>query len=387
MLAVEETSMPSSSNQTTLAKAKIASTSAMKLQYVTQRIIAALFPSDSTDAQYRTDLKDATVLLRRNHSEHYKIFNLSKKRNDLGRLHSVVELGWPEELAPPLDRLCSICKLLENWLSENAQNVVVIHCKGGCSRAAIVIAAYMHYITICSNDELIENRFALQQFSEYYLGPNGQPSHKRYVKYFSSLLCGRTKIQPATVYLHNIILTNFFNRNVLFKIYERMQPVHTTSLKVVAENNTFELDDLPLRGDILVKCFQRTSTTERALFFRCQFNTCTFDLSTNNENIYRLRFYREELDNIFNDSEVNSQAVIEFIFLIDVTKNIKNDSSNNDNNNDTNAVSAANDGDGAISKSIADNSRADSYENFDKEEEEEAAQVEEEEGEEGRWLL
>uniref|UniRef100_A0AAF5Q5V1 Phosphatase tensin-type domain-containing protein n=1 Tax=Wuchereria bancrofti TaxID=6293 RepID=A0AAF5Q5V1_WUCBA len=346
MLAMEEeTSMPSSSNQIISAKAKIASTSAMKLQYVTQRIIAALFPSDSTDAQYRTDLKDATVLLRRNHSEHYKIFNLSKKRNDLGRLHSVVEVGWPEELAPPLDRLCSICKLLENWLSENAQNVVVIHCKGGCSRAAIVIAAYMHYITICSNDEISENRFALQQFSEYYLGPNGQPSHKR----------------------------------------------------VVAENNTFEMDDLPLRGDILVKCFQRTSTTKRALFFRCQFNTCTFDLSTNNENIYKLRFYREELDNIFNDSEVNSQAVIEFIFLIDVTatKNSKNDSSNNDdngsNNNDTNAVTA---NDGAISssiirKSIADNSRADSYENFDKEEEEEEAEVEveveevgEEEGEE-----
>ncbi|VDO38864.1 unnamed protein product [Onchocerca flexuosa] len=227
------------------------------------------------------------------------IFNLSKKRSDLGRLHSVVELGWPEELAPPLDRLCSICKLLENWLSANARNVVVIHCKGGCSRAAIVIAAYMHYISICSTNEIIENRFALQQFSEHYLGPNGQPSHKRYVKYFSSLLCGRTKIQPATVYLHNIILTNFFGRNVLFKIYERMQPVHTTSLKVTTESNTFDLDDLPLRGDILVKCFQRTNTAERALFFRCQFNTCTFDLSAHNENIYRLRFHREELDNIF----------------------------------------------------------------------------------------
>lgn len=70
--------------------------------------------------------------------------------------------------------------------------------------------------------------------------------------------------------------------------------------RVVAETNTFEFDNLPLRGDILVKCFQRTSTVERALFFRCQFNTCTFDLSADNENIYRLRFYREELDNIFN---------------------------------------------------------------------------------------
>ncbi|VDM92303.1 unnamed protein product [Litomosoides sigmodontis] len=230
------------------------------------------------------------------------IFNLSKKRSDLSRLHPVVEVGWPEDLSPPLDRLCSICKLLENWLSANADNVAVIHCKGGYSRAAVVIAAYTHYITICptSNDEMSENRFALQQFSDHYLGPHGQPSHKRYVKYFSSLLCGRTKIQPETVYLHTIILKNFFNRNVLFKIYERMQPVYTTSLKVVAECATFEVDNLPLRGDILVKCFQRTRTAERALLFRCQFNTCTFDLSANSENAYRLRFYREELDNIFN---------------------------------------------------------------------------------------
>ncbi|VDO46889.1 unnamed protein product [Onchocerca flexuosa] len=69
-----ETSVPSSSNHAALAKMEIASLPVMKLQYVTERIIAALFPSDSTDAQYRTDLKEATVLLRRNHSEHYKVY-------------------------------------------------------------------------------------------------------------------------------------------------------------------------------------------------------------------------------------------------------------------------------------------------------------------------
>ncbi|VDN24277.1 unnamed protein product [Gongylonema pulchrum] len=119
-------------------------------------------------------------MLRRKHPECYKIFNVSKKRSDLGRLHPVVELGWPQELAPPLDRLCSICKLLENWLSASPDNVAVIHCKGGRSRAAIVIAAYMHYITICSVDECLGNRFALQRFSERFLGSDGQPSHKRY---------------------------------------------------------------------------------------------------------------------------------------------------------------------------------------------------------------
>lgn len=72
--------------------------------------------------------------------------------------------------------------------------------------------------------------------------------------------------------------------------------------RAVAECATIEVDNLPLRGDILVKCFQRTCTAERSLFFRCQFNTCTFDLSANSENVYRLRFYREELDNIFNSN-------------------------------------------------------------------------------------
>uniref|UniRef100_A0A0R3S5G0 C2 tensin-type domain-containing protein n=1 Tax=Elaeophora elaphi TaxID=1147741 RepID=A0A0R3S5G0_9BILA len=139
-------------------------------------------------------------------------------------------------------------------------------------------------------------------------------------------------------------------------------------VKVVAESNTFELDDLPLRGDILVKCFQRTSTAERVLFFRCQFNTCTFDLSAHNENIYRLRFYREELDDIFNDSEVNSQAAVEFLFL--TTAEVPKSSSSG---SEAESATTANNGTvsgggGAIRRSIADYSRADSYENFDKEE-------------------
>ncbi|VDN02181.1 unnamed protein product [Thelazia callipaeda] len=61
-----------------------------------------------------------------------------------------------------------------------------------------------------------------------------------------------------------------------------------------------ELDDLPLRGDILVKCFQRTAHSERVPLFRCQFNTCTFDLSTASECVFKMKFYREELDDIFN---------------------------------------------------------------------------------------
>lgn len=70
----------------------------------------------------------------------------------MGRANStaVIELGWPDALAPPLDRLCGICKQIESWLSENPKNIAIIHCKSYRSRAAIVIAAYMHYTNICT---------------------------------------------------------------------------------------------------------------------------------------------------------------------------------------------------------------------------------------------
>ena len=60
------------------------------------------------------------------------------------------EYGWPDHLAPPLERLCSVCKAVDAWLNADPRNVVVLHCKGGRARIAIIIAAYMHYSNICA---------------------------------------------------------------------------------------------------------------------------------------------------------------------------------------------------------------------------------------------
>lgn len=43
----------------------------------------------------------------------------------------VQDFGWPELHAPPLDKLCSICKAMETWLSADPQHVVVLYCKVG----------------------------------------------------------------------------------------------------------------------------------------------------------------------------------------------------------------------------------------------------------------
>ena len=38
-------------------------------------------------------------------------------------------MGWPELHAPPLDKVCTICKAQEAWLNSDPQHVVVIHCR------------------------------------------------------------------------------------------------------------------------------------------------------------------------------------------------------------------------------------------------------------------
>ena len=40
-----------------------------------------------------------------------------------------LDVGWPELHAPPLDKVCTICKAQESWLNSDPQHVVVIHCR------------------------------------------------------------------------------------------------------------------------------------------------------------------------------------------------------------------------------------------------------------------
>lgn len=41
----------------------------------------------------------------------------------------VQDFGWPDLHAPPLDKICSICKAMETWLNSDPQHVAVLHCK------------------------------------------------------------------------------------------------------------------------------------------------------------------------------------------------------------------------------------------------------------------
>ena len=72
----------------------------------------------------------AGIPLLANSSFHLQVFNLSEPRRVTRSHHERVrELGWPADLAPPLERLCSVCKDIESWLSEDSHRIAVIHAR------------------------------------------------------------------------------------------------------------------------------------------------------------------------------------------------------------------------------------------------------------------
>uniref|UniRef100_A0A0K0FU84 Phosphatase tensin-type domain-containing protein n=1 Tax=Strongyloides venezuelensis TaxID=75913 RepID=A0A0K0FU84_STRVS len=332
----------------------------VEITEITKKIFAWTFPKHGSDSAYRQSIKEVSESFKKKYREKYKVINVSQKRSDLGRSNpNVLEFGWPDKLAPPLDRLCSICKQIENHLKASDNNIIVIHCKGWRSRASIVIAAYMHYNSICSTSDDVGDRFSMQLYSEKYIGGDGQPSHKRYIKYFANLLSGHTKVNQQPIVLGQIIFKKLPGNYVMIKIYERMKPVYNSYQTISKEEICINIDGgLSLRGDILLKCFAINENgdekKERNLLLQCQFNTCAIDFKEINS---KLRFYKDELDFVFMNPNVHNQAYLEFCFT---EKNSKEGSSNSLNKR---------------KQSFSEFSRADSYENFDRPEDDRSQSI------------
>ncbi|XP_078142013.1 tensin 1b isoform X1 [Centroberyx gerrardi] len=290
------------------------------LVYITERIISVSFPSAVEEQSYAVNLREVASMLRSKHGHNYLLFNLSEKRYDINQLNpKVLDFGWPDHHAPALDKICSICKAMDTWLSADSHNVVVIHNKGNRGRTGVVVAAYMHYSNISASADQALDRFAMKRFYEDKVLPVGQPSQKRYVQYFSGLLSGHIKINNKPLFLHHVIMhgiPNFESKGgcrPFLKIYQAMQPVYTSGIYNVQGDSQTSIcitiePGLLLKGDILLKCYhKRYRSTSRDVIFRVQFHTCAVhDLG--------IVFGKDELDETFKDDRFPEYGKVEFVF-------------------------------------------------------------------------
>ncbi|XP_074230916.1 tensin-2 isoform X11 [Camelus bactrianus] len=301
----------------------------LDLTYVTERILAAAFPARPDEQRHRGHLRELAHVLQSKHLDKYLLFNLSEKRHDLTRLNpkpqfhpctrQVQDFGWPELHAPPLDKLCSICKAMETWLSADPQHVVVLYCKGSKGKLGVIVSAYMHYSKISAGADQALATLTMRKFCEDKVAAELQPSQRRYISYFSGLLSGSIRMNSSPLFLHYVLVPMLpaFEPGTGFqpflKIYQSMQLVYTSGIYHVAGPGPQQLcislePALLLKGDVMVTCYHKASRgTDRTLVFRVQFHTCTIHGP-------RLAFPKDQLDEAWTDERFPFQASVEFVF-------------------------------------------------------------------------
>ncbi|CAG9771278.1 unnamed protein product [Ceutorhynchus assimilis] len=275
----------------------------MDLSYVTERIISMWFPDSVNSHAYRQGQRQAAHMLGNKHGDNYMVFNLSEPKRALRSEHKYVkEVGWTPNLAPPLERLCMVCKEIDSWLSKDVHRIAVLHSRGSKEKLGVVVAAYMHYSSICGTAEQALDRFSMRKFLDDNVGPLKLPSNRRYVDYFAGLLSHNIRINAAPLYLTHVTVLgapSFQNGTckAFLKLYEGHTPVYTSGVYSVSSGiSQFTVNvsgerkrGLQLRGDILIKCYHRGLGDDRETIFACQFHTCAVADHT-------LSFTRQELD-------------------------------------------------------------------------------------------
>ncbi|XP_066256870.1 tensin-1 isoform X7 [Euwallacea similis] len=293
----------------------------MDLSYVTERIISLWFPASVTSHSYRQGQRQAAHMLGNKHGDNYMVFNLSEPIRALRSEHKFVkEVGWTPSLAPPLERLCSVCKEIDSWLSKDIHRIAVLHSRGPKEKLGVIVAAYMHYSSICGTAEQALDRFSMRKFLDDNVGPLKLPSNKRYVDYFAGLLSHNIRINTAPLYLTHITVLgtpSFQNggSKAFLKLYEGQTPVYTSGIYSVSRGvSQFTVNiagerkrGLQLRGDILIKCYHRGLGNDRETIFACQFHTCAVA-------DHNLSFTRQELDYASNDQRFPADGVVELHF-------------------------------------------------------------------------
>ncbi|KAM4556745.1 tensin-3-like isoform 2-T2 [Fundulus diaphanus] len=293
----------------------------LDLTYITERIIAVSFPRGCSEEIYSHNLKDVTRMLKSKHADNYLIINLSERRHDLTKMNpKTLDTGWPDLHAPPLDKICTICKAMESWLNADPLHVVVIHCRGGKGRIGVVISSFVHFTDVSASADQALDRFAMRKYYDDKVSALMTPSQKRYVWILNSLLSGSMKINASPLFLHCVILHGIPNFDAAsrvchpyIKVYQGMQAVYSSGVYHIRPGHRdrvcINLEPAQLlKGDIMIKCYHKSDvTSEREVIFRLQFHTGAVQG-------YNLMFEKEDMESANKDPRFPDYGKVELVF-------------------------------------------------------------------------
>ncbi|KAL4664506.1 hypothetical protein H8959_012025, partial [Pygathrix nigripes] len=115
----------------------------LDLTYITERIIAMSFPSSGGESFYRNPIKEVVQFLDKKHLNHYRVYNLcSERAYDPKHFHNrVSRIMIDDHNVPTLWEMIAFSKEAKEWLAQDPENIIVIHCKGGKGRTGTMVCA------------------------------------------------------------------------------------------------------------------------------------------------------------------------------------------------------------------------------------------------------
>lgn len=289
----------------------------LDLSYISNRIIAMSFPASGVEAVYRNKMAEVAELLDTKHKDNYMIINVSDRTYDTSVFkNQVLDFGWPDHHAPLMNMLCCIVKTMDGWLREDPNHVIVCHCKGGKGRTGVAIAAYIQYSNMCLSAEDCLDKFAMNRFYDETIGGVTQPSQRRMVHYFSSLMRNEVKLENKQLLLDTIILfgaPNFDSKGgakICFCVYEQFKPVFTTKVYGVTpdrEHVYISVGNIKVSSDVMIKAYH-ISKTGKTCVLRVQFHTAF--VNSNHSCVFR----KKDMDIACRDDRFPSDGVLQLVF-------------------------------------------------------------------------
>ncbi|KAM9435261.1 tensin 3-2 isoform 2-T3 [Clarias gariepinus] len=295
------------------------------LTYITERIIAVSFSPTCPEKTYLTNLYNITQMLQSKHSDNYLVINLSEPREELRRINvRVLDVGWPEQHAPSLHLLCSMCKSIDNWLNTHSEHVLLLHCRGSKDRVGVVISSYINLPSVSGSEEKALDCYTMKRFYSDKMVSLMTPSQIRYVQMFGKLLAHQIKINSSPLLFHCISLKHMPNLHptvcgLFLRVYQDMQLVCTTGVHQVSVGQTdkvyFALEPPQLlKGDIVIVCYHKNvAKRSREIVFRIQFHTGTL-------HGHPSVFYKKDLDLANRDPRFPEGGQVEVIFSENMEK-------------------------------------------------------------------
>eukprot|EP00124_Ichthyophonus_hoferi_P001818 Ihof_evm6s106 gene=Ihof_evmTU6s106 len=274
----------------------------LDLAYILPNIVAMSFPGVGavTDGFYGNALTDVAAFLNERHGGHMLIFNLSERPYDYSILEgTVVEQGWPDLHAPPLDILFNTIHTAIRWLDDDPKNIIVVHCLAGRGRTGLFISCILLLLQISNTVEEAIGFFADRRYKGRKMRKGWyeiEPSQYLYIKYFAHALTqaqGRPdpyfplKSLPPTLKLKRVIFRNSRDATLqgdytplvtvnttpaqgrpdrilyssvldMFRKYGTTLPTNTkdrTDDELQQDSLLVFEPDTVLRGDIILRCF------------------------------------------------------------------------------------------------------------------------------------